>query len=803
MEQIGTMAHQLKYYKEIESHGHLWRVEILQETEDTLTPMEIGPVLQGLRLVMQGDQADVDTPIVKTSMEMTFVDAPDLEDKRKCGYWEEFYTSSATEYQVRLYKDGQKEWSGYVTPDSFSEDLRYRGSVSIIARDNLGALQDYTCDAITIADEEGKVEIVKIVERAFRNLGIIALDLDTRYVGKFPETHRSWPVGDYEGYQGNSSLAIRQVIDANLLAELNWYDALDKALYSIGAVLRYVGGNKVILSTIKDLGLGDADFWFDVPIVPVQFTAHGRRELAPAVKEIKEEISFEKPDESDKNNAVSAEMYGAQAGLRINRVSIYLNDTDDSNNYDGPIYSGETQTVVHGYTMTPQNGGEVGAAQSRLLDVSRYAKAKGYDSEKYGKWDDPSILYYAIGSPERYPVGPRMAVLAPDFTTLNLSLTIARSVSFFEQYTTIGNTALTLPIWQSAYPTLLYQIRLEPFDRYNNTTRWYDVANKQWKTSAIDNTKLLAYFYTPEERVGEALIQLTIEGLTVPFAGRVFFEVVGDANDSKLTTKVPNYGIYARLKDFKITAKLAPEFEFTETVKTTTKYNEKNNIRLERRPEFGTNIQLGNCAYLCKNTILTKDELYINGYGTGEYWRFHNEGPETTLPALIHQQILAYYAKPNNLLTGELVLEGDVPDFRSLWRWNGTDHVLMSGTLNVLTGRMEGAVLREFTRYDHMWETWIDAEDEDITVDYAGGLFLITSRSARELTAADITGLPSWISIQKIGPYKDGRQSIGLRAMENASGVERQALIRVDTAYVRVTQRAAGDYGIDYGKDYS
>jgi hypothetical protein len=143
------MAHQLKYYKEIESHGHLWRVEILQETEDTLTPTEIGPVLQGLRLVMQGDQADVDTPIVKTSLEMTFVDAPDLEEERKCGYWEEFYTSSATEYQVRLYKDGQIEWTGYVTPDSFSENLRYRGSVSIIARDNLGALQDYIFNAVS------------------------------------------------------------------------------------------------------------------------------------------------------------------------------------------------------------------------------------------------------------------------------------------------------------------------------------------------------------------------------------------------------------------------------------------------------------------------------------------------------------------------------------------------------------------------------------------------------------------------------------------------------------------------------
>ena len=58
-----------------------------------------------------------------------------------------FYTSSATEYRVRLMKDGAVEWTGYVTPDSFSESLQYRGSVTIIARDNLGALQDFEYDA--------------------------------------------------------------------------------------------------------------------------------------------------------------------------------------------------------------------------------------------------------------------------------------------------------------------------------------------------------------------------------------------------------------------------------------------------------------------------------------------------------------------------------------------------------------------------------------------------------------------------------------------------------------------------------
>jgi hypothetical protein len=159
-----SMAYQLKYYKDIESQGHHWRVEIHQETDEALVAVEIGPVIQGLKLIVQGDQADVDTAIVKTSLEMVFVDAPDLESERKCGYWEEFYTSSATEYKVILYKNGTIEWQGYITPDSFSETLQYRGSVTIIARDNLGMLQDFEYDLV--AGSTGMVSIGHMLERA-------------------------------------------------------------------------------------------------------------------------------------------------------------------------------------------------------------------------------------------------------------------------------------------------------------------------------------------------------------------------------------------------------------------------------------------------------------------------------------------------------------------------------------------------------------------------------------------------------------------------------------------------------------
>ena len=158
------MAYKRKYYKSISVKGYTWTLEIYQDTDNAIAAVEIGPVLQSLRLIVQGDQADIDTPIVKTSLEMTFVDAPDVDENKKCGYWEEFYTSSATEYKVMLYKNGSIEWRGYITPDSFSETLQYRGSVKIIARDNLGSLQDYEYDLV--AGTNGMVAVGVLWERA-------------------------------------------------------------------------------------------------------------------------------------------------------------------------------------------------------------------------------------------------------------------------------------------------------------------------------------------------------------------------------------------------------------------------------------------------------------------------------------------------------------------------------------------------------------------------------------------------------------------------------------------------------------
>lgn len=126
----------------------------------------------------------------------------------------------------------------------------------------------------------------------------------------------------------------------------------------------------------------------------------------------------------------------------------------------------------------------------------------------------------------------------------------------------------------------------------------------------------------------------------------------------------------------------------------------------------------------------------------------------------------------------------------------------MSGTLNILTGRMEGAVLREFTRYDHMWETWV--ENDDIWVDYTPSAPTFYVHSNNKITADSIVGDVTWIAPRN--PVYNAETNVWeckMTIYPNQTGAERVARFRIDGAEVRVTQRAAGDYNVDYSEDYS
>ena len=700
---------------------------------------------------MQGDQADIDTPIVKTSLEMVFVDAPDLEDERKCGYWEEFYTSSATEYRVRLKKDGAVEWTGYVTPDSFSESLQYRGSVTIIARDNLGALQDFEFDAPQ--DPTGLISLKTIVSTGLQKIS-------------FPMSYKWGNVGARK--LPYSSESQEDVLNARFnnrsFADRTWQEAVEDVLFACGLAIRYVGHNSFVITSLRDIPLYDKNYWWEVPILDVRFCAYGQRELAPAVKLIREEVTFE-TSEQIIDPYTPAKAYDAGTTYKY-----------------GDIVNG-TAKPIHIINKGLFKGATL--EKTIFLDVFRYDVYQNYRYGKGGEIHNPDIVYVcanlAGGTEEtnNRKVGFSVKVPAGSY---KVTFEVNKVIALYYQETAVGYADYPIEYWRFNYEGKFTGSdgTVKTLSNRSGTT----IVDPEWKEGNLTAGHLISGVELPYS-VESPVLTTNVDGtITITLTPASL-----PMNSSEISD-----GGYLGIANFTIKAIDNAGFPIMDVLRIRTNYNEKNNVVLNRQPNYAPNISNILSPSQIKNAIYVKSS---NKYIGSENWKYHNADISQKLGVLIHQQMLSYYAKPNNVLTGELAT--DNPLFNALYEWNGKKHLLTSGALNVITGRMENVVLREFARYDHMWETWV--ETDDVEVEYAATSIKLRVHSNKTITSADLSGLPLWL----IGSVQSAGNSVYVvsLAVEANSSSERTSIINIDTALVRITQLAPGDYGLDYGEDYS
>lgn len=748
-----------KYYKEIESQGITWRLEIYQNTDEEPELTEIGPVLQDLRLVVQGDQADVDTPIVKTSLEMTFVDAPELElgkTDRKCGDWEEFYTSDATEYLVKLYKDGEEEWSGYITPYSFSEDLQYMGSVQIIARDNLGTLQDRTFNAMP--NRDGKVYASDVIALALES----CLDMWYDYGDE------SFPFAVSESPWPDSGYMLNQLLDADELRTMTWWDALEKALYSIGAVLRYVGRNHFVVVPLRDVPKMGRTLWADVPVKPVQFLSYGHRELVPGVKSITETQNFA-PDYEAEAAAEIVTNYELTAKRTLPKVTMI-----------GPNGStGSTPSVpVSGY-FTPSMAVFTVPEASCLLDVKSFAKVPGHDAETFGAWDDDTIIYMAVNSSGHEPVKFAKRILTDD-SKATVSFSVGPGVTLTQDLASVLNLSGVF-LGSDVDPTsFVLSYRIRHTNEESGAVQYYDKSAAQWKTSAVTNQA------NARGVTAASFIEESVE-LPVYTRGEIVLELVElYATSIQLRVSMPVVGLFGRVKNVQIIPSAPEDFDLMEKRTITTNYSDRYAVRLTRDPHFAVlPSNRPEIAYV-PTAILTEGPAQY--YGSDDWVWMHGRNPEDLQPhtgamltRLIHQQLLCYYDRPNNLLTGELF--GEDLSFDALYEWKGQQHLLMSGALNILTGRMENAVLRGFQRYERLWETYAEHDAYTVKTNGTEQVLDIVVRSQKTLTANDIRGLGG--ELLNYGMARSGNKyTYHVGVAPTGAGMDR--VVRIDSAMVLI-----------------
>jgi hypothetical protein len=755
------MAHQQKYYKEIESNGQLWRIEIWQDTEDVLSAREIGPVLQGLNLVVQGDQADVDTAIVKTSLEMQFVDAPDLDDPRKCGYWEEFYTSSSTEYMVMLYKDGVIEWTGYITPDSFAEDLQYRGSVSIIARDNLGHLQDFTFDAP--GDENGLISLSTIVSHAKQKVNF-AMEI---YKSIIPYQER-WPVSADDANELDLYSSARFNVSA--FADKNWWQALEDTMYSCGVTLRYVGSNRYVITPIRNVGLGDADFWADVPRKEAKFIAYGRRTLTPAAKTIKDEVTFEIEDNIG-YYLLNADDYTDESVYDFMPMPQISNDyismpifAVNGGGWDGRSIENTLFLNPHFYKEKPEyrfgKGGSVHDTNNVYLACN----------VEYGTWKQRTASFSQLMKPGKYEV----------------KFDIFGIIALYDENTAIGY------IDSNAH-----------LDQFNLLVKFYGNDGSVWSFKHI--TGGYEYEWVNED-VSDGIscsgripyTQSTAE-FDLPVNGRLVVTIskieVWDSEDKQ------SNGFYLGINNVQLIVVDNDKKPIMDKLRIVTKYNDKNNVTIVRSPKFASNPSDIAHPRVVKNGIyvIPGDDWPIGS----EKWSWYVGDIQQPLSVLMHLEMLTYYSRPMDELSGELICENNNAQFKSLYIWKDKPYILTSGSLNILTGQVQNAVLREFIRYDHMWETWV--ENEDVAVSKEVNYITFKAHSNKALGVESWgDDVPNWV-YTLADQYNEETGTHDFRVMvEENKGRDRVAIFHIDTAIVRIKQEGSNirDYGADYGNDY-
>lgn len=746
------MAYKLHYYKDLMSQGHQWSLGIYRETDAAFVPVaEIGPVLQGLRLIVQGDQADIDTPIVKTSLEMVLVDAPDLPQKgnfvQKCGNWEEFYTSSATEWKVVLMKDGVTEWSGYITPDSYSESLQYRGSVTIIARDNLGALQDLEYEHT--ADSSGMVSLIEVI-----NEGLDLVSFPMQMICSLAGA-RSLPINL------DSSAALQDVLFNNQsFIDKTWLEVVEDVLRSTGLVLRYAGGNKFMLSSLRDIPLYGHYYWWDVPILEAQFRAYGQRELTPAVKTLIDEVSFNIEENF-------AEMY-MPAGAYGDAGS-YNFMTDSNNLLEPPIvYAMPIHAVVGGsWAVRP-------ADRSMFLNPFAFLLKEGHSSQRFGNLRDVSAVYLAANNEQGTSTG-RTAIWSIKVGPgkYRFSFKVDTPAALYDDNTKIGHIDLDVNFSRFVYSLrFISEDKSEVHEYRSSSNTWIDnmVADPN---SDFPN---VAFPYVYEFPVLEVASIGEIQ-LVVTYVG-----VVKLINSPEGVSK----GAYVAMREFSLTDANLEQTTIPGSQKVTTNYNKRNNILIQRRLNYGINA--GNVAnpHIIQNGIFVAKDGW---YESAENWIFSGDSdaePENNakpLPVLMHQQLLAYYSKPNNILTGELTTSD--PLFNALYEWQGKQHLLMSGAFNVISGRMENVVLREFMRYDHLWGTKL--ETDVVEVD-SNAHNVEVKVKVFGVSTINVSNAPIWCMVAT-GMDLEQNTVVKLYIEENA-GPARNVILNINGALLLVTQLA-------------
>lgn len=650
------------------SRGQSYRLIISQRDYDGGNK-KIG-YLAGCVLEIQGNMGDVISPVVKTQLRFTIIDAWDKPDTAayKYGNWQEFFTPDATLYKVELSElNGNTAtpiWTGYVTPDSWLEDLGYRGAITVTARDNVGHLKDFpfVADGSITPDDNGLIQVRYIFERAMQ-------------VIDFPMTFswESWGPGQYSPEvieTEDGDYLTDAYVNASLFDGMDWYEVFERTLEAIGFAFRYVGQNKCVACSLRNLP--KMGHFTDAGGSQTMEFYGGSLELDPAVKQIKEEADYKLEADIQEDKMAGIEFTGSkrQYTWKYGSTTGSAWDYQISNPGVNGWQSGYGFLRGSDYTLTAkleQNEGEDAATAWPLL-VANQSSPSTYQSFRLPCVSPNVTLHIVFGTPLEGK-GLTMQILE-----LGISKTYLARLSLRIMFVAGGVTKY----WDGEdWSTTSQVLNYTPADRMSSD---YPVDITLGEADHGDGSYLL------------------IEFRDIQFSG----------------SDMPDQGIYARIKS--IGTEIAGAVLEKNTV--TTINNPAYNVMLDRRPFFSA---------LSRTMGFAQTRNYVAGMFyypyTGSYpmlfpykvWFSDYVGGLVPLPVLIHQQILCYYHGAARVLSGNCapVNKGRFA-FDKLCVYKGHTYLLQGGTMDFFSGILSGAVLREFVDFSTLWSGGAPSYSEDV-----------------------------------------------------------------------------------------
>ena len=669
----------LLYYKEIERQDQVVRLEIHKRARRVdWTPKEIGE-LQALTLEIDGEDDPV-APIQKTLLSFSMVDTYDIADTDdlKHGNWEELYTPDSTLFLV-IVKTRSKSgtafttrWSGYITPDNWEEELNYRGSITITARDNIGHLQDFDFDMP--ADANGTATIKDIIDMAFFR---VAFPMDITYLLTDSEDVVALK---YD----NTSLPNFRVNVAQFEGK-TWYDAVESIMSSLGLCLRYVDYNRMSVTYLRYMPMLGTDLYQEVVHRPVIFLGGGKRVLDPAYKRIVEKVDY------DFNETVS---YDISKGINLSQNGIFSYKIEVMTGRNPEVFNEKGTAPVY---RNDNDGFEGWGSTGGFLNQDDYEI--GNDAVEYLGLTKSNVVLLSANSTDT------------DVHTYGFGLIHTPAGKIVINLAGQGLHVKGTTITQRPYPTFLKSVKYSV--RYDVGGKSYYWDGESWTDSSTELT-----FSTLSDGASTFKRAVFTESIEIDFLDPQ--NLAGMAKDGFLflvlnsitfvkqpETKYSDYsGCYLGVMGLSIDTPSPDKALKSDTV--TTINNELYNVTCNRSPEIG---------FLSRDVIWQTPQNYMNAlyYLNSEFliqpvgyklmWG-NATATEEPFPAILHRQILCYHRIASQVLDGECMREDKYGwSFDEVLTYKGHKFILVKGVYDMLSGVMSSATLREFEAYDDVWGT--------------------------------------------------------------------------------------------------